>query len=377
MRIGIDYRSALYGGAGIGRYARELCRCLPSCLDEGEEAVLFSVSLKKSRAPCLEDWSDVPRTRMVRRRFPGRALHLLGRLNLLSVETFTGPMDLFHYTDFVYPPLKGTPYSLMLFDLVFMHGKGYHSLSFERSVTRRVRAALGGARGVVVPSNAVLEDLRSFFPGLKGAVKVIPLGSDHLVPHDDPLESGLPPSGRYILSVGTLEPRKNRINLLKAFEDVARAIPWLELAVAGRPGWMDATFRKRLQESPFRERVRLFLDIDDKKLSLLYRNALALVYPSFREGFGLPVAEAMALGCPVITSDRSSMPEVAKGAARLVNPDEVHEMAEAIRRLALDAPAREALARAGRKRARELTWKKTAEQTMEFLRELAGRKEGG
>lgn len=377
MRIGIDYRSALYGGAGIGRYARELCRSLPFFLEEGEEAVLFGVSLKKSGTPCLEDPLDAPRTRMVRRRFPGRALHLLGRLNLLSVETFTGPLDLFHYTDFVYPPLRRTPYSLMLFDLVFMHGKGYHSPSFEKRMPKRVRSVLGGARGVVVPSNAVLEDLRNFFPGLKGAVKVIPLGSDHLVPPDGPPDTSLPPSGRYILSVGTLEPRKNRINLLAAFEDVAQEIPWLELAIAGRPGWMDAAFRKRLRESPFRERVRLLLDIDDKRLSLLYRNALALVYPSFCEGFGLPVAEAMALGCPVITSDRSSMPEVAKGAARLVNPDAVPEMAEAIRRLAGDAPAREALARAGRERARELTWKRTAEQTLEFLRELAGRKEGG
>ncbi|MFH1998286.1 MAG: glycosyltransferase family 1 protein, partial [Planctomycetota bacterium] len=215
------------------------------------------------------------------------------------------------------------------------------------------------------------EDLRHYFPDLNTQVKIIPLGSDHLLPLADAGQEAddLRP---YFLSVGTREPRKNRLGLLKAFEAVAAEADALELVVVGRPGWMDNAFDEALAVSPVRDRVRMLEGVDDRELAAFYTNAVALVYPSLGEGFGLPVTEAMALGCPVITSDVTSLPQVAGGAAMLVNPSEVPSLADAMRKMASDPALRRSYAMAGKKRAAALTWKGAAADTLNLFRTLTG-----
>ena len=373
MRFGIDFRPALFGGAGIGRCTREICRVLPGLLHPGEEAVLFGVAFKKPEPTLLQEdeFKASPNVRIVRGRFPNRILNLLGRMGLTGVENFTGKLDLFLYTDFIYPPLKSTPSCMMLYDLLFMREEsGFHSVAFCRSLKRRVGAALARARGVVVPSRSVREDLERFFPDARLPVRVIPMGGDHLPEAKVPDKGPRPSSGRYFLSVGTMEPRKNRLRILEAFEHVARDMPGIQLVVAGRTGWMDESFQERLEASKLRGEVLLLKDPDDAYLCWLYRNALALVYPSLGEGFGIPVAEAMAQGCPVITSNLSSMPEVAGGAARLVDPLDVASIAESIVYLANNKEVRDELIRDGTVRSSEFTWRSTATQILDFMREI-------
>jgi glycosyltransferase involved in cell wall biosynthesis len=141
----------------------------------------------------------------------------------------------------------------------------------------------------------------------------------------------------------------------------------MELVFAGIPGWLHEPFLKSLEISPARERIRLLTGVDDRSLAVLYGRALALVYPSLWEGFGLPVAEAMSMGCPVITSERSALPETAGGAALLVNPENVPEIAAAMIRLFRERSFREDLSCRGRKRAGELTWDRAAEATLKAL----------
>jgi glycosyltransferase involved in cell wall biosynthesis len=368
MKIGIDYRPALLGRAGIGRYTRQIVEAMLPLLTEEDEAVLFGVSYQR---PLWTPEGELRRARLLRGRMPNRLLALLGRFGLWSVERFTGDLDLFYYTDFVYPPLRKSPYVMMLYDLLFLHDRPFHPPLFKKTMQQRVRRALQGAAGVVVPSETVARDLDRFFPERSGGkkVKVIPMGGDHLLGKDRP---GLDLPDKYFMALGTVEPRKNLERLLKAFERAGEDLEGVRLVVAGRPGWLHSSFYRLLAQSPVRERVVLKEDGDDPWVATALKKAAALAYPSLGEGFGLPVAEAMALGCPVITSDRSALPEVARGAALLVDPEDTHALCEAMVRMAKEPLFREEKIRAGLNRSKELTWKRAARETLAFFRERKG-----
>ncbi|MHC4943761.1 MAG: glycosyltransferase family 4 protein [Planctomycetota bacterium] len=376
MKLGIDFRPALLGETGIGRSVREMTRAMALLLEDHEEMKLFGVAFRQPEKLREDlDWIlDARGVEFVRRRFPNRILQGLARLRMMGVESFTGPLDLFLHTDFTYAPLRATPSVLIVYDLCFLHPlAGYHPPAFCRIVGKRVRKALIRARGVVVPSRTVQEDLKTYFPDLGMPVRVVPLGGDHLLRPDESPGTGDEPAPfekPFLLSVGTFEPRKNRLRLLRAFESVANDFPDLELMVLGRPGWLDEPFAKALEQSTFRQRITILHDADDRLLRRCYEKALALVYPCLDEGFGLPLVEAMSLGCPVITSNRSSMAEVVQDAALLVDPRDTRSMASAFRKVIQDASLGEKLRQAGKKRSRELTWGRTAADIMDFLRSL-------
>lgn len=381
MKLGVDYRPALFGRTGIGRTTRELCRAMAPLLERGEGMVLFGTAFRRPDADLLDHgrFATFTNVKVTAGRFPNRVLHLLGRMGLMGIERFTGPLDLFLYTDFVYTPLRSTPHVLFLYDLLFMdEGSGFHRPACCRRLATRVEAALARARGAVVPSQAVREDLERRFPGFRGPTAVVPLAGDHLPPPGGPAP-GLPapPAAGYFLSVGTLEPRKNRLGLLRAFERAAAQGLAGALYAAGPEGWLDEPFRKALRASPVKDRVHLLGCVEDNVLARLYREARALVYPSLGEGFGLPVAEAFHAGCPVITSNVTALPETAGEAALLVDPRDPEALAEALLRVERDEGLRNRLKEAGRRRAEALTWRKSAEALLAFLREVVREGKGG
>lgn len=179
---------------------------------------------------------------------------------------------------------------------------------------------------------------------------------------------------RYLLVVGALEPRKNIPALLRAMRALAgdpRARD-LTLVHAGAPGWRLHDLRAEAESLGVGTRVRFLGFAPDDLLPALYAGATAFAFPSRFEGFGLPVLEAMASGCPVLTSDVSSMPEVAGDAALLVDPDDDEAIADALARIWSDEPLRERLRAAGRRRAARFTWAETARRTAEgYERALA------
>jgi glycosyltransferase involved in cell wall biosynthesis len=176
---------------------------------------------------------------------------------------------------------------------------------------------------------------------------------------------------RFFLLVGTMEPRKNHSRVLEAYaraQKKNRALP--HLVFAGRHGWRyDSTIR-RLSELELTDHVHFIGTITDSDLACLYRQAEALLYPSLYEGFGLPILEAMASGCPVITSNVSSMPEVAGEAALLVTPQDVGEIAAAMEGI-LDPLTAQRLREGGWAQARKFSWERTAKQTLEIYRQTA------
>ncbi|MCM8785123.1 MAG: glycosyltransferase family 4 protein [Candidatus Omnitrophica bacterium] len=177
---------------------------------------------------------------------------------------------------------------------------------------------------------------------------------------------------KYILSVGTIEPKKNHIRLLNAFVKIKKKINDYQLIICGKPGWKAEEFYKRLSEINDQIKkdiiVTNYIPLND--LTILYKEADIFVYPSLYEGFGFPILEAMNCGVPVITSNISSMPEVAGDAALLINPEDEDDIANAILKLVEERELRKDLIKKGLERVKLFTWENTAKKTLKVYKEL-------
>jgi glycosyltransferase involved in cell wall biosynthesis len=229
-------------------------------------------------------------------------------------------------------------------------------------------------RAVITASTFTRERLIEWAKIPPSHVHVIPLGVDRHFSQQqldsiEKLRSTLGiPSPYYILSLGSIEPRKNLPRLLAAWERIQRELPqevWL--VVAGGKGKSSVFNDVEIQRLP--PRVHLTGRVADEFLPALYSGALAFVYPSLYEGFGLPPLEAMACGTPVLTSNVTSLPEVVGDAGLLVDPYNVEAIAHGIRRLVEDSALREELRKKGLERAKQFTWERTAELTWAVLEE--------
>lgn len=177
---------------------------------------------------------------------------------------------------------------------------------------------------------------------------------------------GLPE--QFILSVATLEPRKNLARLLRAFESLPHALRQrYPLVLAGAPGWQNSELAELMAWLQEADELRFLGYVDQRHIPALYANATLLAYPSLYEGYGMPIAEAMAAGCPVLTSTVSSMPEVAGGAAVLVDPLDESSIAAGLKRLLDDSDLRDQLTAAGTVRTREMTWSSRVEDLIASL----------
>ncbi len=220
--------------------------------------------------------------------------------------------------------------------------------------------ALRNAAAVFVPSLATEADLLAGYPiaGLAGRVHVIPEGPTPL-PAAGALPEGLEPG--FVLAVGTLEARKNYRRLVAAHAGLADAPP---LVFAGRPGWNG-------DRAPEGAGVRVLGHVDDATLASLYRHASILAFPSLYEGFGIPLLDAMSSGVPALVGDRGALPELAGDAALTVDAESVEAIAAGLRRLLAEAPLRQRLAAAGRRRATGYSWTAAAQLVLRHLAEIA------
>jgi glycosyltransferase involved in cell wall biosynthesis len=262
-----------------------------------------------------------------------------------------------------------------------------HDLAFKlrpREVPWQQRAYFGALLGrslrnaaaVLVPSEATRRDLMGYYKmeSLESKISTVREGV-RTEGHAAPLPTGLEPG--FILAVGTIEPRKNYPRLLAAYRQLRReSLPVIvggrpgipELVIAGRPGWAYGDTLERIHAEPG---VRYLGHVDDATLSALYQSAVVLAFPSLYEGFGLPLLEAMAHGMPAVVGNAGALPELADGAAVLVDPEDVASIAGGLERLLADVSLREKLGAEGRRRAAAFTWERAAAVTHEVLRRIA------
>ena len=377
MRIGLDGKLLTLRAGGIGRYAINLTRAMlaeAAARHPDLEFIIFTGpqtsrgAMEEFRGSCDE-------------RFLNAKSSVLRSLALIPAALRRMRVDIFHGMDHVGIPFVGSTGKCV----VTVHD--VIPLILPRTFTPRhraiVRMALAHVRRkadlIIVPSHTVERDVVERLGVREDRVAVVSHGCeprfqparDGTAHRDVAARYGLPP--RYVLAVGTLEPRKNLTTLLRAFarlRDTAAGNSPPGLVLAGARGWLDDPIYQTVRSLRLEDDVCFPGFIDDDDLPAVYRGAELVVFPSLYEGFGLPLLEAMACGVPVVTSNTSAMPEVAGGAALLVDPLDVDEMAVTIARVLRDEPLRERLRREGIARARQFTWETAARRTLDAYASL-------
>jgi glycosyltransferase involved in cell wall biosynthesis len=227
---------------------------------------------------------------------------------------------------------------------------------------------------IIVPSQAIHDELVARWSQLAGRVRVVHHGADHLVAGD--CEPSIAPATQpYFLYVGHIENRKNLGRVISAFEKICETDQDLKLIIVGKDGFNASAYHQQIERSPFRDRIERTGFVDNTNLQQLYTQARAFVFPSLYEGFGFPILEAMALGCSVITSNFGAMKEVAGDAALLVDPHSDKAIARAMTTLHHDQSLRKQQVARGHQRVKEFTWKSTAFQVAQLYQEFASRRD--
>ena len=369
MRFGVDISPLTAGRTGVGNYVFYLLKNMLSLATE-DEFVGFAATLSSLALDGLDARLKVRHVRL-----PTRALYAVWRrANLLPIETFTGQVDLFHATNYFVPPARKARRVVTIHDLSFLIVPQYCSPRIVGPFSSGIAKFARESDAIIVYSESVKNDIISRLDVPESKVSVIYLAVDDAFdqPAEDAdwLDEMYQIRRPYILFVGMLEPRKNVPAILRAFDAVRSDVPH-RLVIVGARGWMYDEIFQLHDELGLGDRVRFigFVPGHDK-LAAFYRNADLFVYPSFYEGFGLPVLEAMKCGCPVVTSKASSIVEIAEDAALLADADDWRALAEQMMRALSDDSLREELSRKGRERAAAFSWKRAADQTLEVYRKV-------
>lgn len=359
MRIGIDISQIVYK-TGVSTYTENLVKSLLE-VDKENEYLLFGGSLRRREGLITFarelDYKYGPRVKSRIFRFPPTFLDLIwNKWHILPVENFTGRLNVFHSSDWVQPP----SYSFRVTTIHDLSPLRFPKLTDPKIVEvtkNRLKWIKKEVDRIIVPSQATREDLL-LLKFDKKKIRVIPEAVDPFFKEIGQKEKDAVKrkyrAEKFILAVGT-NKRKNLERVISAF-DLVRAGKGLKLIVVG----------EKPEPHPNIRGVVFAGHISKGELRRLYNSAEALVYPSLYEGFGLPILEAFACGCPVVTSNLSSMPEVSGKAAILVDPYSESSIADGIKKA---LSRRTSLVRMGKSRLSLFSWQKTAEKTLEVYKE--------
>ena len=364
MTIYLDVSAAVHRRAGLGRYAESLTRALVAA-DSSRFALFYN---RERGVEPLEGLEHLSARTVGLGYKPWRMLVWLGQLVRIGFDRLLPGAELFHATEHLLPPLRSIPTVLTVHDLIFRHLPAHHKrlnrwylnlalplycrraahiIAISEHTRRDLIAAYGlGPEKITVIYEAAAPRFRPQSPQTVAAVR-----ARHSLPD------------RYLLFIGTIEPRKNLTRLLAAFETIHDEGLTDGLVIVGRRGWLYDDFFARLEESPAREAVILPGYVPDEDLPAICAGAQALALPSLYEGFGLPVLEAMACGTPVVTSNASSIPEIGGDAPLYFDPTDVEAITETFRRLLRDADLQERLRARGLAQAARFSWQRAAVET--------------
>jgi glycosyltransferase involved in cell wall biosynthesis len=354
MRLGFDVTPLTGPAAGVTRYTLELLRALRENAQEIDLVLLADG--RPHDAALARELDALPRLRTPW--IPSRAAWMQTALPLALARAH---LDICHYTNYAAPVMSRTPSVVTLHDMSLITNPEQHPT--QRVVTLRsvMRHVARRARAVACPTESARRE----------AINV--LGIDprraHVLPGAvAPIFRRLPDSvatnatltrygimSGYLLFVGTIEPRKNLLRLARAFATLRQEGAEAQLVICGRWGWKSNDLRPAIERLGIADAVVFTGFVPDDDLVALLNGAMAFVYPSLYEGFGLPIVEAFACGAPVVTSDRGATAEVAGGAALLVDPTSDESLTDALRRVLSDTAERHRLSAAGLARAADFS----------------------
>jgi glycosyltransferase involved in cell wall biosynthesis len=381
LRITIDTSPILPKPSGIGFYVVKLLEELTQLVMDEAIAIepLYQISLKSSLRGNFTAPQPLPNYPNLRYfPLPVKLTNLFvqyPKLFLPIVESACGFGDIFHGTNYTVFPLRHSRKVITIYDLTFIKYPHY-SNAIVQAYADRVRQCLRWTDLILTISASSKRDIVEYLGFPADRVIVTPLASRYHVA--DSQKSAIPPtiggydlSQPYILFVSTIEPRKNILGLIEAFDHLKQTqkIPH-NLILVGQKGWLYESIFDRIARSAHRDSIHHLDYLTDDQVADFYRYADVFVYPSHYEGFGLPVLEAMTLGCPVVCSNNSSLPEVAGDAAILVEADDGMAIADGIGRVVGDRALRQDLVQRGLVQAQGFTWRDTAVRTLEAYRIL-------
>lgn len=374
MKVCVDLQAGLGQTGGIGRYVRELFRHLGVEAGEGEtvEGFCFDFHRRWRGMP----WAAGGHVRACRW-MPGRiAQAAWKRVHAPPYDWFAGEADVYHFPNFVRPPLgKGKRSVVTIHDLSFLRMPETTEKKNLAWLMAEIQRTADMADAILTDSRFAAGEIRELLGVEEERIFPVWLGLDSFPAPPEEEEAAalrreLGLERPYLLMVGTLEPRKNIPFLVKVFEEMRDFDG--ELVLVGGLGWKTEGILKAIGDSPRKERIRRLGGIRDDQLAAVYVGAAAFVFPSRYEGFGFPPLEAMARGVPVVCARNSSLPEVLGDAPRWVDGFVAGEWAEAVREVLGDGEGRERMKRAGVAQAGRFTWAETARETWAVYRRALG-----
>jgi len=377
MKILIDVRLLGRGGfSGIEEYTREMVSNLLQ-IDRKNQFILFANQFLKSQNAHLKTWLNNPNVTLVNWHIPNRALNLSARLFHIP------PIDSQVHADVVFSPhfdalsVRKAPHIIAFHDLSFLHHPDFfnrrrrlwHWLQNYQLQAKRAAYIIANSEftkhDIINLLGIPEEKVTVIYPGVNKIFQKISLNDPEFVRFKK--QHALP--DQYILSLSTLEPRKNIPAIIKSFSLIKRDPTFhnLKLIIAGKPGWLYREILRTAKESPFSEHIRLWGPVENKDRVFLYTGARVFVYPSFFEGFGFPPLEAQMSDCPVIVADRTSLPEIVGNSGILINPWRIDELASAIKSILTNTHLREEFVKKGKENAQQFTFEKAAEKLHSLL----------
>ena len=353
MRILVDYRPALRERTGVGEFVHGLAKALCDGSKSSDAITLFSSSWKDRPSPTLA--SEMPSARIADVNVPVRALvWAWNRLEWPPVEWFAGEHDVVHSQSPMLIPTTSAARVVTIHDLDFLRHPDQMSAEIRRDYPRLARSHAARADAIVVSSHYAAGEVMRELGVTPSRVHVCPPGRPDWSAGVAARQSAR--RGTTILFMGTLNLRKNVGTLLEAYARLrAQVADAPRLVLAGHTTPASARWEARAKAAPLAGHVEITGYVDTARRIELFANARMLVLPSYEEGFGLPVLEAMACGVPVVVSSRGSLPEVAGGAAEPIDPDDADAMAAKMRELLTDGPA-ESAAQRGLLQASQYSW---------------------
>jgi glycosyltransferase involved in cell wall biosynthesis len=364
MTVYYDVSAAVHGHPGLGRYAESLGRALVQAHGE-------SISLFYNADPTIHPLAgleEVPRRTVQARYRRWRMQVWLGQLLGLRFDRLLPGARLYHATEHLLMPLRDIPTVLTVHDLIFRLFPRYHKPLNYVFLNLAMPLFCRRADAIIAVSQSTKRDLIRYYHVPRAKIAVIyEAAGPRFVPQPGAAVAAararynLPE--RYVMTLCAIEPRKNHAGFLRAFERLCREDPHLYWVIGGRKGWLYEGFFAELERSAARDHVIVTGYIEDEHLAAIYSGALAFVFPSFGEGFGLDPLEAMACGAPVVSSDATSLPEVGGDAARYFDPRDPEQMIAALQPVLADPDVREEMRQKGLLQAARFSWQRAAQET--------------
>ncbi len=376
MKVAIDIHNLLMPKTGIGYYVHELGSSL-SRLDVDDDFYLFYFSRRRSLdLPFVNDVVHEHRVASLRVRFLG---FLWRWFSFPKIDQFIPEVDIYHFPNFFMRPHRRGKRIITIHDLSYIRYPQYVEPRNLEFLTKQVKLAIDGVDKVIANSEFTRDEIMDFYGVDESKIAVTYLGVRSDFSTDIPEEAvsrlrekyNLPE--RFILFVGTVEPRKNLIGLIDGFKIMHETHPPLrdvKLVVCGMPGWLCEETIEKMEQPDIAQHIIRTGYVEEEELPVLYYAADVVTMPSWYEGFGFPALEGMACGTPVICSEKTSIAEITGDAAVLIDPAEPESIADALVRVLSDSEFAKTLSEKGLERAREYTWDRTARQTYEAYRSV-------